>query len=584
MLYYQFSVLSVLATMSRVNFATPLVPRWDDARVKHAWHTVPSNWENLGPPSSNTTIDLHIALLPQHENALIDALYEVSTPMHPKHVLSNCAPPYMIYGAYLSKEEVAQLVAPHQDTLDIVHSWLKYHSIPRSSISVSHGGGWLTVAAVPVSQANEMLGASYKLYRESGTNDTSILRTISYALPSVLHEHVRTVVPTTYFTTTHTPRQSSWKRSVNGTADKAERELGTMLSSRVDRIPVTPMDLRWLYRTFSYVPAAADKNALGVSGFTDNYPIPADLTKFMTQFRKNAIDATYEVVQINGGKYDSSLPGSTPEASQNIEYTEAMVYPTPVTFYSIGGNFVITPGTNEPGKGDTILEWLNYVLEQPDVPKTLSTSYGNPENDFPLEYATALCEMYAKLGARGVSVLYPSGNDGVGPEDCPAKDGSVQFVPEFPASCGFSNYFPRPLYQNEVVPDFLQHLGGQYAGMYNAGGRGVPDISAQALNFFIIYRNALSRMGGTSCATPTAASIITLLNDYLLSTDRPPLGFLNPLLYGHLRPAMNDITSGSNPGCNTTGFSAVPGWDPVTGLGTPDFLNLMALRDLMDIF
>ncbi|KAF8268817.1 peptidase S8/S53 domain-containing protein, partial [Lactarius quietus] len=94
----------------------------------------------------------------------------------------------------------------------------------------------------------------------------------------------------------------------------------------------------------------------------------------------------------------------------------------------------------------------------------------------------------------------------------------------------------------------------------------VPDISAQALNFFIIYRNALSRMGGTSCATPT------------------PLGFLNPLLYGHLRPAMNDITSGSNPGCNTTGFSAVPGWDPVTGLGTPDFLNLMALRDLMDIF
>ncbi|KAH9025386.1 hypothetical protein EDB85DRAFT_1982937, partial [Lactarius pseudohatsudake] len=34
---------------------------------------------------------------------------------------------------------------------------------------------------------------------------------------------------------------------------------------------------------------------------------------------------------------------------------------------------------------------------------------------------------------------------------------------------------------------------------------------------------------------------------------------------------LNDITSGSNPGCGTDGFSAIPGWDPVTGLGTPDF-------------
>ncbi|KAF8260345.1 hypothetical protein EI94DRAFT_1706374 [Lactarius quietus] len=82
----------------------------------------------------------------------------------------------------------------------------------------------------------------------------------------------------------------------------------------------------------------------------------------------------------------------------------------------------------------------------------------------------------------------------------------------------------------------------------------------------------------------TAAGIFSLLNDYLLSTGRAPLGFLNPLLYGHLRPAMNDITSGSNPGCNTPGFSAIPGWGPVTGLGMPDFLSLQDLRDLMDVF
>jgi hypothetical protein len=42
-----------------------------------------------------------------------------------------------------------------------------------------------------------------------------------------------------------------------------------------------------------------------------------------------------------------------------------------------------------------------------------------------------------------------------------------------------------------------------------------------------------------------------------------PLGFLNPWLYGFSGEGLNDITFGSNPGCNTDGFSAVSGWDPV---------------------
>lgn len=36
-----------------------------------------------------------------------------------------------------------------------------------------------------------------------------------------------------------------------------------------------------------------------------------------------------------------------------------------------------------------------------------------------------------------------------------------------------------------------------------------------------------------------------------------------------------DITSGSNPGCETRGFTATSGWDPVTGLGTPNFPVLL---------
>ena len=47
------------------------------------------------------------------------------------------------------------------------------------------------------------------------------------------------------------------------------------------------------------------------------------------------------------------------------------------------------------------------------------------------------------------------------------------------------------------------------------------------------------------------------------------MGFINPVLYAN-PSALNDITKGNNPGCLTSGFSAVSGWDPVTGM----FLNL----------
>ena len=55
------------------------------------------------------------------------------------------------------------------------------------------------------------------------------------------------------------------------------------------------------------------------------------------------------------------------------------------------------------------------------------------------------------------------------------------------------------------------------------------------------------------------AGIISLLNDYLLYRGKEPLGFANPWLYGLAVVGLNDIIFGSNPGCDTEGFSAVAG-------------------------
>ncbi|KAH9022837.1 peptidase S8/S53 domain-containing protein, partial [Lactarius pseudohatsudake] len=94
--------------------------------------------------------------------------------------------------------------------------------------------------------------------------------------------------------------------------------------------------------------------------------------------------------------------------------------------------------------------------------------------------------------------------------------------------------------------------------------RGIPDISAQALRFPVIFKGERRVAFGTSGSAPIVAGIVSLLNDYLISQGKAPLGFLNPWLYGTGMSGLTDTTSGSNPGCNTNGFSAIEGWDPVS--------------------
>ncbi|KAH9057768.1 subtilisin-like protein [Lactarius vividus] len=575
--------LSVLAALSAAFLcvsATPFASRWDGMKVKHAWDTVPNNWESLGHPSNQTTIDLHIALKSRREGALVEALYEVSDPGNSR------------YGAHLSKEQVAEVVAPHPDTLDLVSSWLENYDIPSSSISTTLGGNWLKVVSVSVSQANRILGASYQLYQHVETNDT-VLRTISYSLPEVLHGHIQTIVPTTYFSSPLTGAMSPQVYSSTG----AEAQAKAVLSRREEG--VTPSYLRSLYKTLGYVPRATDRNALGIAGYGGQFPSPQDLTLFMNEFRTDGGDATFTVTQINGGGYDPASPGI--EANLDIQYAEAMAYPTRHIYYS-------TAGTPYSRVDDPYLCWLQYVIAQDDVdiPRTISTSYGGYEQIMPLEYVVSVCALFAQLGLRGVSVLFSSGDWGVGVGDCvfQSRSGehSVQFLPIFPATCpwvtgvggttghdpevaasisggGFSIYFPRQPYQANAVSTFLQNFGDKYSGLYNPLGRGFPDISSQAIKLVHVLGGKFDFVSGTSGSTPTVAGIISLLNDYLISRGSTPLGFLNPWLYGTGLPGLNDITSGSNPGCNTDGFSAIAGWDPVTGLGTLDFAKLEEIID-----
>ncbi len=156
-----------------------------------------------------------------------------------------------------------------------------------------------------------------------------------------------------------------------------------------------PGHLRWLYKTFAYVPAATDRNALGIEGYLKQYPSPADLRTFMMNYCDDATAATFTVVKVYEGKYDPRNPSA--EANVDIQYAQAIAYPTPRTFYSIGARVRWSGRSKEPARADPFLEWLNYMLAEPKIPQTISTSYGYPDSEkgFPLEYMIAICNLFA---------------------------------------------------------------------------------------------------------------------------------------------------------------------------------------------
>ena len=81
---------------------------------------------------------------------------------------------------------------------------------------------------------------------------------------------------------------------------------------------------------------------------------------------------------------------------------------------------------------------------------------------------------------------------------------------------------------------------------------------------------------GTSASSPTFGSIITLINDKLLSKGKSTTGSINLVLYANPQ-VLNNITEGADLGYGTGGFNATTGWDPVAGLGTLNYPMMLSL-------
>jgi kumamolisin len=136
---------------------------------------------------------------------------------------------------------------------------------------------------------------------------------------------------------------------------------------------------------------------------------------------------------------------------------------------------------------------------------------------------------------------------------------------------GVSSLFDRPPWQSGI------------SSTTNTVRRLTPDVAAVADNStgaVIVQHQQLVVGGGTSQAAPIWAGIAAVMNQFLVGNGGRPLGELNPMLYrlkaGATRPGFHDITLGTN----AVAISQ-PGYDMVTGLGSPDVDNLV--RNILDV-
>ena len=306
----------------------------------------------------------------------------------------------------------------------------------------------------------------------------------------------------------------------------------------------------------------------------------ADLTAYFKTLGLAAPGIT--AVSVDKGKNSpSNANGADGEVMLDIEVAASVAPGAKIAVY-------FTPNTDQ-GFIDAITTAVHDTANKPSV---LSISWGGPESTWTQQSMTALDAACQSAAALGVTITVAAGDNG-------STDGGKGNNVDFPASSphvlacggtklnangatiisevvwnelaskegatggGVSNVFALPSWQaNAHVP----------APSVKTGGRGVPDVAGDAdppTGYTIRVDGQTTVIGGTSAVAPLWAGLIAVANQQLGTQ----VGFIQPAIYAaKAASAFNDITVGNN-----GAFSAGPGWDACTGLGSPIASKLIPL-------
>lgn len=593
----RFLVLSLLLSLCTLEATAAAVPK--RAFPGHGWQR---RW--LAPRDGD--IRLHIALRQEDGGAAVE-----------RQLLLASDPDSAGFRQHLGPGRPADLSSPAQGSVRNTEIWLQQHDLLRDA---SISGGMFEIDTT-IRKAERLLNTTYFVYSD-GTQE--VTRTELYYIPDIVAGHIDFIAPTTSF-----PKAASAKRPNIVPNDQLTTHAGLSLHKRDSCSGddfATPTCIREAYGItfagYNYT-AQPDRTTFAVYATEGATFAPNDLQNYLHRYNPPAAQAsaTYQVVG-NGDPANEGGIGSKFETALDTQVFMGLAWPAKAILYKNGGVF----GPKKGATYDNFVSFLQELVHNKTVPGVVSFSESMPENQMDPDYARRLCNMMAQVGARGVSLLFSSGNNGPS-GDQPTGTHTDIFEPEWPASCpwvtsvggttdlsnekaatkqtiplasragyvasggGFSNLFPRPTYQRPAVEQYVYNkIPAAYSTVpgFNPSGRGIPDVSAFSTQFPTVVNGVPFPVGGTSAATPTWAAIITLLNDYEAFHGRPTLGFLNPWLYGVAGSAIRDIVEGGNnagscyslAGCQLSqipqyGCDITEGWDPVTGLGSPKFRALV---------
>ncbi|KAF2733218.1 subtilisin-like protein [Polyplosphaeria fusca] len=593
-------LLCTVAALVALTSALPTAPNHSHV-IHEKRNSLPAKWAKRSRMDSTAILPVRIGLKQRNVDRAHEYLDSVSNPTSKS------------YGKHWSIEDVRNTFAPNDESRDTVLQWLSQNGVS----TVKNEGALHTLEFdMSVAEAERLLKTEYFVYEHDGSG-TAHVACEEYSVPEHVSDHINIITPTLHFDVK--PSQHLQRRDIPNPADPltgshpyheeyqgpttptkaGDDDNSDSMQTCLDAI--TPDCLRSLYNIPEPTSSPSSDNSFGVVEYSPNTYNGDDLDQFFTSFTKFDKGARPDLVSVNDGTLDDSDPSSFElhgESNLDFQYAMGLTNPQKVTLYQIGGN------TMTASDADFIKT------------KVVSTSWGFNEKDLTPMYMETLCNEYMKLGLQGISILFSTADHGVAgnTETC---DNNDRFQPDFPASCpyvtavgatmldasatdiagtlssggqpevaidsnvisggGFSDVFAMPDYQQDVVAKFLKDSPPSYSGdQFNNSGnaRGLPDISLNGHGYAVIVGGKQQAVDGTSASTPAFAAMITLINEERLAAGKGTVGFLNPVLYQYADKYVKDVTSGRNPGCGTDGFEAVEGWDPVTGLGTPDYVGL----------
>jgi tripeptidyl-peptidase I len=515
-----------------------------------------NNWKFQRKANENDMVKLLVML--KHSAASLELLEErfwaVSTPSHED------------YGKFLSKEELKKIMRiPTSSVRRVVKFFQSYEKDIKIKLNAYEDALQVEMNSV---LANEIFKTKMNVYKHVEIETASdIIRTMDgYTLP--LPDDIEFIGNLEEFPNIWM-LQSEDNNNENNIITKHAIDANDAgdwpiscgkCANGLFGKRVTPAVLTAAYH-LGNSPNGTAKGSIAVAEFTQVYWDQEDLDLFASECQLKNIS-----IDMHGDNKPSQChvsiiirPNLCKEALLDIE-----------TIKGIAGSI---PLSNYYTDQYSILDWSETINALDNPPLVHSVSYGNDETQqSSVQYMYQVNIAMQKLGVRGLTILFASGDDGV----YGRRGSGKRFHPSFPATSpyvtsvggtnfatpgtigaetawsgsggGFSDTFGIPKYQADAVAAYKKTPSLPDQSKWNNTGRGFPDVAAlggQHNQYCITLNNNPTGAYGTSAATPVWGAVVAKLNEIRLAKGKSPMGFMNPFLYEN-PSALNDVTTGCN--------------------------------------